>query len=267
MSEEERSAFMAFRTRVCADDGEAFLLRFAEVVGRGESLEELPGFDQERARRMVARLRGEDGEIDPERVTQFRTRMCSGPDGTQLAGSGSARSGARARGGRGRGFGRRGGDGRGRFYFNLSHSVELNREILIAPGGPALDLLDGDSLSSTGTPRHSTRLFAGAFRNGFGSRVSVRYIGKARIDGTGGATDLFVDDLATFNLRLFADLGAVFKAEKGVFKGMRASFRLDNIFDARRTVRDGNGVVPLSFQPLLIDPTGRYVGVEIRKVF
>ena len=107
------------------------------------------------------------------------------------------------------------------------------------------------------------------FRGGVGMRFSARYTGPARIDGSGAATstDLFIDDLARFDLRLFADLGAVLKKDDGIFKGMRMSFRLDNIFDGRRTVRDRNGDIPLSFQPLLIDPTGRYVGVEIRRVF
>ncbi|MXO89683.1 TonB-dependent receptor [Pontixanthobacter aquaemixtae] len=266
MSEEQRSAFMTFRTKVCAADGDAFLLRFVEAAGRGEALEDLPGFDPERAERMIARFRNEDGTIAPERLAAFRSRICSMPGAGQASGP-PAGGNTRQRGG-GPGFGR-GGDGRGRFFFNLSHSFELNREVLIAPGGPALDLLNGDSLSSTGTPSNSTRIEAGMFRGGLGLRLSARYTGPARIDGTGAptSTDLFIDDLASFDLRLFADLGELLKKDDGIFKGMRMSFRFDNIFDGRRIVRDGNGDIPVSYQPLLIDPTGRYLGMEIRKLF
>ncbi|WP_209347194.1 hypothetical protein [Pontixanthobacter sp. CEM42] len=265
MSEEQRTAFIAFRQRICADDGEAVLTRLVEATKDGNIPEELAVFDPERAQRIMARLRNDDGSINTERLGRFRERMCSAPGGQPQAGGQGGGRPAVARGG---GFGR-GGDGRGRFFFNANHSVELNREVLIAPGGPLLDLLNGDSLSSTGTPRHSTRIEAGAFRNGLGTRLSVRYTGTARIDGNGtsGSTDLFVDDLATFNLRLFADLGRVLKKDEGLFKGMRLSFRFDNIFDSRRIVRDSNGDIPISFQPLLVDPTGRYLGFEVRKLF
>ena len=75
--------------------------------------------------------------------------------------------------------------------------------------------------------------------------------------------------LATLNLRLFADLGQI----KGLtnaspfFKGMRISLRADNLFDARQKVTDENGLVPLSYQPDLVDPKGRFLGVELRKMF
>ncbi|MDN3645882.1 hypothetical protein QWY75_06655 [Pontixanthobacter aestiaquae] len=270
MSEETRGAFMQFRQRSCADDGEAFLTRMVEAIKDGDLPEELAGFDLQQAQNMLERLRDDDGTINTGRLSRFRSRMCSGPGrSAQAAGQGGGPPAGARGGGRGGGRFGRSGDGRGRYFFNLNHSVELNREVLIAPGGPLLDLLDGDSLSSSGTPRHNTRIEAGAFRNGWGTRFSVRYTGTARIDGAGApnSTALFVDDLATFDLRLFADLGRVLKKDKGVFKGMRLSVRFDNIFDGRRVVRDSNGDIPLSFQPLLVDPTGRYLGVDIRKLF
>ncbi|WP_128892167.1 hypothetical protein [Erythrobacter sp. HKB08] len=273
MSEEQREQFMQFRQRVCADDGEQYLLQLAEAVERGEAPEGMEGFDLERAQRMLSRFRGEDGTIDRERLGQFRTMICSrempgGGQGQQAAG-GERRGGGGGGGGgmMARAFG--GGDGRGRFFFSLNHSIELDRTVLIAPGGPVLDLLDGDSLTNSGTPRHTSRLEAGMFRGGWGMRVSGQYVGEARIDGSGapGTTDLFFDDLATVDLRLFADLQQVTGSESAWLKGLRASLRLDNVFDGRRRVVDSNGDTPVSFQPLLIDPTGRYIGVELRKQF
>jgi hypothetical protein len=40
-----------------------------------------------------------------------------------------------------------------------------------------------------------------------------------------------------------------------------------NLFDARQKVTDQNGLVPLRYQPYLIDPTGRSFQVEFRKLF
>lgn len=166
-------------------------------------------------------------------------------------------------------MGPRGGDGRGRYFVNLSHTIELKNSVLIAENGPLLDLLNGDATSTTPIARHSTSLEGGMFRGGMGARLSARYTGKARIDSSesGSSSDLHFGDLATFDLRLFADLGQILKKQDGLLKNFRVSFRANNIFDARRRVVDGNGDVPLSYQPYLLDPIGRYLGLELRKLF
>ena len=283
MSEERRASFMALREKICADDGEALLLRLVEAASKGETIPELPEFDPAQAERMLARLRNDDGSINVERVKGFRTMMCSAesPFGGRPAGGapaqgarGPAAGGGGPPAGRGGGraaafFGGGGGDTRARYFVNLTHSIELEREVLIAPGGPLLDLLDGDALTSSGNARQSSRLEAGLFKGGLGFRLTGQYTGKARINGTGlpGSTDLFVDDLARFDVRLFANMGEVLKKDDGLFKNMRIAFVVDNVFDGRRLVRDSNGDTPIGFQPLLIDPTGRYLGIDIRKLF
>lgn len=225
---------------------------------------------------MLARLRDENGEIDPERLAQLRERFCSfdpnnpdaqGQQGQQAQQGGGARRGGRGGGGFGPGGG---GDGRGRWFFNLTHTYEFENEVLVAPGGPLLDLLDGDALGGA-SPRHSARLTGGIFYRGFGTRFSGNYTGNARIDGSGlpGSTDLFFNDYVTFDVRIFADLNQQEKlVESAPFlKNTRVSFRIDNILDARQRVTDADGVVPLRYQPFLQDPTGRYLGVELRKMF
>ena len=164
------------------------------------------------------------------------------------------------------GFGR---DGRGRYFFNLTHTIELTNEILIAEGGPQLDVLDGDAQGDFGQARHSSRLEAGIFRDGMGFRLSGSYTGKARINGnlTTGASPLFFDDLLRFDVRVFADIGRLTGTESGFLKGFRISLRADNVFDGQRRVTDQNGDTPLRYQPLLLDPVGRYLGVDFRKVF
>jgi hypothetical protein len=157
----------------------------------------------------------------------------------------------------------------GRYFLSLTHNIELDNTILIAPLVPVLDQLEGDATSTFGLARHTTRLSGGLFKGGVGIRVIGNYAGKARINGSGeaGTSDLLVSDLATVNLRLFADLGRVLGKEEGVLQGLRLSLRADNLFDGRRIVRDEAGDIPLRFQPLLIDPTGRYLGIQLRKLF
>ncbi|MCP9223814.1 TonB-dependent receptor [Erythrobacter sp. LQ02-29] len=177
----------------------------------------------------------------------------------------------------GEGGGRRGGgnpfgrgnDPRPRYFLSLSHNIELNNEILIAPGVPILDQLDGDATASLGLPRNTSQLEAGLFFQGYGVRVSGRYTGSAFVGGSTlpGSTDLFIDDLATVDLRLFANLGEITGKDEGFLKNLRVSLRADNLFDGQRVVRDSTGVIPLRYQPLRLDPNGRYLGIELRKVF
>ena len=156
-----------------------------------------------------------------------------------------------------------------RYFISLNHTIELNNEILIAPGVPVLDQLEGDATGAFGFPRHSSRLEAGIFGSGIGFRLSGRYTGETRLDGSGlpGSTDLFFGDLATFDIRIFSEIGQLVGKNEGMLKNFRIALRADNVFDAQRTVTDENGDTPLNYQPFLIDPVGRYVGIDLRKLF
>ena len=251
---QDSERFAAMRTAICADP---------------PNLENLP-------EAMQARLKNEAGEIDPERLAALRARMCSA-DGAQGAGQGAGQNADRASGqpaGRG-GGGRRGmfggnpEDTRARYFLSLNHNITLENEVLLSQNGPLFDQLDGDVLSGGAIPQHTARLEGGFFKQGYGMRLSGNYIGEARLNGSGlpGSSDLFYGDLATFDIRLFADLGQVLKKDDGWLDGLRVSFRVDNVFDSRRRVEDEDGVVPDAFQPFRIDPTGRYIGVDLRKAF
>ena len=268
-SPERREQFAAFRERLCADDGTEWLQGLIAAIDNGEVPESMPeGFDAEQAARFLDRIRGEDGSIDPERLTQFRERICAMDPAAMAGGRRGGGEGRRGGGRRGGGNPFGGGDGRGRYFVNLTYNRELANTVLIADGGPTLDLLAGDALSGGGVTRDSASLEAGAFRNGWGLRASSRYSGPSTVRGSGlpGSTDLFFGDLVTFDLRVFADLGEILSND-GWAKGMRVSLRADNILDTRREVLNSDGVVPIGYQPFLIDPTGRYLGVELRKLF
>src|SRR3546814_9147567 len=70
--------------------------------------------------------------------------------------------------------GGRGGGGGGRLSFSLYHTWHLNESILIAPGVPELDLLNGDATgSSGGQPRHELNARLGYVNTGL-DRKSTR---------------------------------------------------------------------------------------------
>ncbi|OBX20406.1 hypothetical protein A9995_01415 [Erythrobacter sp. QSSC1-22B] len=256
------------RERFCGAEvergGERMEAMRAAVCADPPNLEGLP-------EEMLARLRNEAGEIDPDRLAQLRERLCSA-DGAAAGEGGAAAQPGRRRGGGGGIPGMGGGenpDTRPRYFLSLTHNFALENEVIVGTNGPVLDQRDGFVLGGGGVPVYSARLEGGLFWQGYGMRVSGNYVGGSELRGgeLPGSTDLFFGDLATFDLRLFADLGEVTGAESGVFDGLRVSLNVDNIFDARRNVVDANGVTPLAYDPLRIDPTGRYLGIELRKLF
>ena len=81
-----------------------------------------------------------------------------------------------------------------------------------------------------------------------------------------GSSDLRFGSVTKLTTNLFVDLGQ--RAPKSKFlKGARMSFRVENLFDSRQKVTDANGVVPLSYQPDYLDPRGRVITLEFRKMF
>ncbi|MGA9582150.1 MAG: TonB-dependent receptor, partial [Allosphingosinicella sp.] len=156
----------------------------------------------------------------------------------------------------------------------LYHTWHFTDSVLIRPGVPELDFLDGSAGGSRGgKPRHELQFQGGLFKNGLGARLTANWQSATFVRGgpaPGGGTgdDLFFDDFATVNLRLFADLGMQsFARERPFLRGMRVSLSIDNLLDSRQQVRDRFGTVPLSYQPGYLDPLGRSVRLSVRKLF
>ena len=192
--------------------------------------------------------------------------------GRRSEGGAGARAGGRGPGGFGGGFG---GRGQGRLQFALYHTYRLTDEILIREGVPVLDLLNGSATGSRGgQPRHELDFNANVFKNGLGARLEARWRAETFVRGDvtplpGATGDLFFSDLTTVNLRLFADLGQpeTLVRERPWLRGARVSLALNNLFDGRIDVRDSGGVVPVRYQPDLLDPVGRSVRLSVRKLF
>jgi iron complex outermembrane recepter protein len=181
-------------------------------------------------------------------------------------GPGSPRPpGAGAPGGGGGMMRMMGGGGQGRWSLGLYHTVQFTSRVLVAPGGPELDLLGGDALSTSGTPRHAIEFNGGLFHKGKGMFLNGSWTAPTRI----ATSDLRFGALTKVNLNLFVELGEQGKlAERAPFtKGLRLSLRLENLFDSRQRVSDGAGLVPLSYQKDYLDPRGRVIEFEIRKMF
>lgn len=187
----------------------------------------------------------------------------AGPDGGQRGGGG--------RGG-GRGFGGRGGQAGGRVQFAVYHTWHFTDRVLVANGGPSLNLLDGDAIgSSGGQSRHELEAQAGYTNNGLGARISANYATGTRVNGgTAAAPEtLNFGGLATANLRLFADLGQRLEWVKARpwLRGMRISLSVENVLNTRQRVTDATGATPNNYQPDYLDPLGRTVRLSIRKLF
>lgn len=214
----------------------------------------------------------------------IKSRQISGSDARRMFGGSRGGGGPRGagdsarppggggpgRGGGGGGFG--GGGTGGRLQFAVYHTWNLRNSARIQPGLPLLDLLNGDATGGNGgQPRHEIEAQAGLSKNGFGARLSANWRSATRING---ATNLPGDrlnfaDLGTVDLRLFANLGV----QPGLMRaypwlrGTRLTVSVDNLFDARQRVTDGNGQTPFTFQPAYLDPIGRSVRISLRKLF
>ena len=186
-------------------------------------------------------------------------------------------------GGRGAGGGRSGGGGGmgglmggpggqpGRWSLGLFDTMQFQSRVLIAPGGPVLDLLGGDALSGGGTPRHTFELNGGVFYKGLGSFFQGTWFSPTTLKASGlpGTSDLHFGSVANISMFLFFDFNQRPKLIKKVpfLKGLRLTLRIENLLGDRQRVTDASGTVPRSYQPDYLDPRGRVITLQFRKSF
>ena len=197
-----------------------------------------------------------------------------GPRGEGARAGGGPGGGGGGGGGGGRGFGGggRGGQAGGRVQFAVYHTWHFTDRVLVADGGPSLNLLNGDAIgNSGGQSRHELEAQAGYTNNGLGARISANYATGTRVNGgtIAAPETLNFGGLATANARLFADLGQRLEWVKAHpwLRGMRVTLSVNNVFNTRQRVTDATGTVPNTYQPDYLDPLGRTVRLSIRKLF
>jgi uncharacterized membrane protein YgcG len=193
----------------------------------------------------------------------------AGGERPRREGGGGGGGGGGRFGGGGGGFG---GGGGGRLQLALYHTWHFKDEVLVRPGGPLIDRLDGGTLGrGGGQPRHEIEAQAGLTRNGLGARLSANWQSGTDVEGASGlATDrLRFDDLTTVNFRLFANLGGMptLVADNPWLRGTRVTLSVNNLFNQRQRVTDAASSTPINYQPDLLDPLGRSVRLEFRKLF
>lgn len=159
-----------------------------------------------------------------------------------------------------------GSDNGARFQFSLYHSVILRDEIVLREGMAPIDLIDGGTLGGTPRSRHSVQLGTGLIDNGVGIRLSGNWKSAADVTGTAPAGDLHFGSLATFELRVFANLANRFRG-KDWARGTRVSLSIANLLGQRQKVRDATGATPLAYQGAYLDPDGRTVLLSVRRIF
>ena len=259
--------------------------QFRQRQGQGQGQAQTPGQAQGGAQRgtpatgQVAQIPGQPGAATEQGAPPSGQDGASQVSATQARREGGERgfggpaggSGGFGGGGRGPGFGGGGPPGAGTFQIGLYHTVKFTDEIVIRPGLPTLDLLDGASLGSGGgTPKNQIDLQGNLSRNGLGASFNARWQEGTVVRGSGavGAQDLSFSALTTVSLRVFADLGAQPALRgKPFFRGARISASVDNLFDARQSVRAPDGTTPITYQEDYLDPRGRVMRVSFRKLF
>jgi hypothetical protein len=169
---------------------------------------------------------------------------------------------------RGFGGGRFGGGQGGRLTFSLTHQLNLVDEVKIANGIPRLDYLDGEPLGSTGgRARHEIQFETGYYNNGYGARLQGNWRSGTTVESRSG--DLRFSPYFDLDLRLFANLSENFDlvSKHPFFRGASVQFNIDNMLNNRPKVRDESAHTPSSYQPDLLEPVGRTVGITFRKLF
>ena len=249
-----------------------------DASGRLVSIDQRPvNFDREQSQRIRWGF-NMSGGIGP----QPQGRDGAGPSAGPSAGRGGfARGpGGGARGGRGGGGPRLGGGGFGpggggmasRWQLALYHTYRIQEEILIGPGVPVLNLLGGSATNSNGgAARHEIELSGGVFHKGLGFRLQGNYRSGTTVNGSAllGSSDLRFSDLTTLSAFLFVNLDQRGTLTKSLpfLKGSRITLRVNNVLNDILDARDENGLVPLGYQPGLIDPRGRVFELSFRKRF
>jgi len=157
----------------------------------------------------------------------------------------------------------------GRLTFSLTDTITIVDRALIRPGLPQLDYLHGAAVGqSGGQPRHQIQAQAGWSNNGFGARLGANWRTATTVDTLTGAP-LHFSPLATFDLRLFANVGQYFPivSRHPWLRGVSMRFEVGNIFDNRPRVHGAAGAVPAGFETSMLDPLGRTIMFSLRKQF
>jgi hypothetical protein len=208
-----------------------------------------------------------DGGLGP--APRGGTNPTGGSGGDRPAGGGYG--GARFGGGRGG----RGGGGApvgGRFQIALYHTVYFKDRFQVSKGGPVLDLLNGAAAGSAGGQyQHEIEGQLGFTDMGYGVRLSADWRSATTVAGgsAGSTGNLEFSGVSTVNLRIWDDFSQqrALTARYPLLRGVRVTLNVNNLFDQSVSVRSTSGMPPVIYQSAYLDPTGRVISINLRKIF
>jgi hypothetical protein len=149
---------------------------------------------------------------------------------------------------------------------SVTTTLRLEGQLVLQPGSPSLDLLNGATLTGTGgRPRWETEIDL----RGSAGNLSLGFLG--RIKGpTRIRSDLAGADLSFSGRTWLVPYGS-FDAGKAVAqpwaRNLTLQITVENLLNDRINVRDRTGAIPNRFQQAYIDPLGRSIRLGVRKQF
>lgn len=171
---------------------------------------------------------------------------------------------SRTAGGGGRGT--RGGPPKG-YRLSLEHVWHLEDTVILQDGVDPIDLLNGDTLTnSSGQPEHEVEFYVVRWNDGRFVRMRANWQSGTRVNGSG-------PDYLDFEQTGTVDVRVGYRLENWAWlrenypwtKNSRIAFSVDNVFDHQQKITDETGLVPLNYQPDLLDPRGRVFEIDLRK--
>lgn len=160
--------------------------------------------------------------------------------------------------------------GQGRLVFALDHTWTVKDELVIAPGLEAIDYVGHNTQGrGRGGAEHELTARMNYYYRGKGLRMIAKWQDAiSSVPNADGSSDLKQAELYTLNLTAFYLFTPVSKAAQrfNSLKGLRVSLSLDNIFNDKPKVRDSNGLAPAGMSGDELDPFGRTLKLEIRKL-
>lgn len=152
------------------------------------------------------------------------------------------------------------------FYGGLGPTIRLADRIELRPGGAALDLLGGETLTGAATSRVAGYGYGGLNYLGNGGTFDFYCTGAGRIRGAMATSTLAFSPLCKINLTGSLSIHH-FLPKLDWTRHFGFKLEIGNITDARQRVRDATGSVPYRYQPDLLDPLGRTITFSLRKLF
>ena len=162
------------------------------------------------------------------------------------------------------------GDRGGRLRLSLNHTWTLKDELTIAQGLAPIDYVGHSGAGRSGDgAEHQINLRASFSQRGFGSRLKVTWQESTTSLPQNGVSEFSEDAL----LQVDADIFYTFNRRSPVVQNLpwldnaRIKLGIDNVFNERPSIRDVNGFIPAGQSADELDPLGRVVELEFRKLF